>query len=159
MDARFVLQRVRLLLLNLVPRCHEILLHTDWRLLTAKEFVDSAEDVASSVGSTDRIFVRSDSPLKPFSGRVLDVASVTLRALDHGFYFDDASLSIVAAAARNVGREWRFVVVGTCVIAGSAYDAATRSAVSDQPDSDAWAYAQTVASSVSPPADAYILDV
>ena len=70
----------------------EFLLHADWRFLPANEFVDSAEDVAASLGCTDRIFVRPDSPLKPFSGRVLDVASVTLRALDHGFYFDDCLL-------------------------------------------------------------------
>lgn len=137
----------------------EFLLHADWRFLPANEFVDSAEDVAASLSCTDRIFVRPDSPLKPFSGRVLDVASVTLRALDHGFYFDDESLPIVAAPIRNVGREWRFVVVGGTVVAGSAYDAATRSAVSDQPDSDAWTYAQTVAAAILPPASAYILDV
>ena len=83
----------------------EFLLHADWRFLPANEFVDSAEDVAASLGCTDRIFVRPDSPLKPFSGRVLDVASVTLRALDHGFYFDDESLPIVAAPIRNVGRD------------------------------------------------------
>ena len=90
---------------------------------------------------------------------MLDVASVTLPALDHGFYFDDESLPVVAAPIRNVGREWRFVVVGADVIAGSAYDAATRSAASDQPDSDAWAYAQSVASAIAAPADVYILDV
>jgi hypothetical protein len=137
----------------------EWLLHTDWRSLPANKFVDSADDVAASLGCTDRIFVRPDSPLKPFSGRVLDIASVTLAALDHGFYFDDESLPVVAAPIRNVGREWRFVVVGADVIAGSAYDAATRSAVSDQPDSDAWTYAQSVASAISAPADVYILDV
>ena len=90
---------------------------------------------------------------------MIDVASVTLAALDHGFYFDDESMPIVAAPIRNVGREWRFVVVGTDVIAGSAYDAATRSAVSHQPGSDAWAYAQSVASELASPAEAYVLDV
>ena len=137
----------------------EWLLHADWRFLPANEFVASAADVAASLGCTDRIFVRPDSPLKPFSGRVLDVASVTLRALDHGFYFDDESLPIVAAPIRNVGREWRFVVVDATVVAGSAYDAATRSAVPDQPASEAWTYAQSAAAAIPPPAAAYILDV
>lgn len=137
----------------------EFLLHSDWRFLPANKFVDSAADIASSLGCTDRIFVRPDSPLKPFSGRVLDVASVTLRALDHGFYFDDESLPIVAAPIRDVGRESRFVVVGGTVVAGSAYDAATRSAVPDQPASEAWTYAKSVAASIPSPATAYILDV
>lgn len=135
------------------------LLHTDWRLMPANDFVASAADVAAAIGCTDRIFVRPDSPLKPFSGRVLDVASVTLKALDHGFYFDDVSLPIVAAPIRNVGREWRFVVVRRSVVAGSAYDAPTRSAVADQPQSDAWTFAQTVANAIPAPADAYVLDV
>ena len=41
------------------------------------------------MGDPSRIFVRPDSPLKPFSGRVLDRDSISLAALDHGFYFDD----------------------------------------------------------------------
>jgi hypothetical protein len=135
------------------------LLHSDWRFLPANEFVDSAPEVAAALGCTDRIFVRPDSPLKPFSGRVLDVASVTLSALDHGFYFDDESLPIVAAPVRKVGREWRFVVVASSVIAGTAYEAETRSAVADQPQSDAWVFAQAVATAIPAPADAYILDV
>jgi hypothetical protein len=135
------------------------LLHTDWRLMSANDLVASAATVAAELGCTDRIFVRPDSPLKPFSGRVLDVASVTLAALDYGFYFDDDALPIVAAPIRNVGREWRFVVVRSSVIAGSAYDAATRSAVSDQPQSKAWDFAQSVASAMPAPADVYVLDV
>jgi hypothetical protein len=137
----------------------EWLLHEDWRLLPANEFVETASDVASALGAADRIFVRPDSPLKPFSGRVLDVSSLTLRALDHGFYFDDESLPIVVAPIRNVGREWRFVVVAHVVIAGSAYDAPTRSAVSDQPQSEAWTFAQSVADSIPAPSDVYVLDV
>lgn len=135
------------------------LLHADWRLMPANDFVASAADVAAAIGCTDRIFVRPDSPLKPFSGRVLDVAAVTLKALDHGFYFDDESLPIIAAPIRNVGREWRFVVVRNSIVAGSAYDAPTRSAVPDQPQSEAWNFAQAVANAISSPANAYILDV
>ncbi|MEO1530294.1 MAG: ATP-grasp domain-containing protein [Planctomycetota bacterium] len=105
------------------------------------------------------MFVRPDSPLKPFSGRVLEVADVSLAKLDHGFYFDDESLPIVVCPIRDVGREWRFVVFHASVVAGSAYDAGTRSATADQPASDAWDFAQTVASTIPAPADAYILDV
>ncbi|SMP78064.1 protein of unknown function [Neorhodopirellula lusitana] len=137
----------------------EWLLHTDWRFLPANELVDSAAEVAASLGCTNRIFVRPDSPLKPFSGRVLDVASLSLAALDHGFYFDDEALPVVAAPIRTMGCEWRFVVVDKVVVAGSAYDAATRTATSDRSNSDAWAYAQTIADVIPPPADVYILDV
>ena len=56
----------------------EFLLHTDWRLLPANKFVTSAQAVCEEIGCGDRVFVRPDSPLKPFSGRVLDTASITL---------------------------------------------------------------------------------
>lgn len=135
------------------------LLQTDWRFLPANTFVETITDVAEGLGCIDRIFVRPDSPLKPFSGRVLNIADVSLANLDHGFYFDDESLAVVACPVRDIGREWRFVVFKNLVIAGSAYDASTRSAIADQPASDAWNYAQTVASCVPAPADAYVLDV
>jgi len=137
----------------------EWLLHSDWRFLSANTFVDTATSVAAALSCTDRIFVRPDSPLKPFSGRVLDIADASLAKLDHGFYFDDETLPIVACPIRDVGREWRFVVFRSSVIAGSAYDATSRSAIADQPASDAWNFAQSVASSVPAPADAYVLDV
>lgn len=137
----------------------EWLLHTDWRVLHAIDFVRSAAEIATDLGCRDQIFVRPDSPLKPFSGRVLDVGRVSLAALDHGFYFEDESIPVVAAPVRNVAREWRFVVVRSRVIAGSAYDAATRSAIVDLPESEPWSFAQSVASAVPPPAEAYALDV
>ena len=137
----------------------EWLLHTDWRVLPATDFVKFASAIAADLGCRDRIFVRPDSPLKPFSGRVLDVGRVSLAALDYGFYFEDESLPVVAAPVRNVTREWRFVVVRSSVIAGSAYDAATRSAITDLPESQPWSFAQSVASAIPAPAEAYILDV
>lgn len=137
----------------------EWLLHTKWQILPADEFVDSAASVCGDLGCIDQVFVRPDSPLKPFSGRVLNVDQVSLAALDYGFYFEDDAIPVVVAPVLNVGREWRFVVVGSRVIAGSAYDASTRSAISDQSASTAWQFAGTVAASMPPPADVYILDV
>ncbi len=137
----------------------EWLLHSDWRFLPADTFVDTVTDVAAALGCTDRIFVRPDSPLKPFSGRVLDLADISLAKLDHGFYFDDESLPIVACPICDIGREWRFVVFQSSVIAGSAYDATTRSALVDRPASNAWNFAQSVAYGIPSPVDAYILDV
>ena len=105
------------------------------------------------------MFVRPDSPLKPFAGRVLNVDDVTLDALDYGFYYDDATLPIVVAPVQSVGSEWRFVVVRSRVVAGSAYDPATRSALSDTPASEAWRLANVIASGLSPPDDVYVLDI
>ena len=44
------------------------------------------------------MFVRPDSPLEPFAGRVLARDKISLAALDHGFYYDDAYLPVVDRA-------------------------------------------------------------
>lgn len=135
------------------------LLHRDWRILPADEFVAKGPAVCRELGCMDRVFVRPDSPLKPFSGRVLSIDGVTLDALDHGFYYDDATLPIVVAPVRDVGSEWRFVVVQSRVVAGSAYDSSTRSALPDMSASAAWQFANTIATELPPPDEVYVLDV
>ena len=141
------------------PAAADLLLNDLHRVLPARELVERAAEVAAELGAGDRLFVRPDSPLKPFGGRVVDVASLDLAALDFGFYFDDADLPVVASPVRDVGREWRFVVAEGRVVAGSEYDAATRSARPAAPDGKAAAFASGVAASLAPPAAAYVLDV
>lgn len=140
-------------------RARPWLLHSDWRILPANAFVANAASIADDLGCADRIFVRPDSPLKPFSGRVVETSSVTLATLDHGFYFDDETLPVVVAPLQDVGREWRFIVVNGNIVTGSAYDPATRSAVSDPIDSNARSVARTIAASLPAPDDVYVLDL
>lgn len=118
-----------------------------------------APDIAHALGSPEKIFIRPDSPLKPFSGRVLDVASLTLAALDFGFYFDDETLPVVVAPVRRIDREWRFVIARQTVVTGSAYDPATRTASTTQNTDKAALFAREIATQLSPPADAYVLDI
>ncbi|HBX79666.1 MAG: ATP-grasp domain-containing protein [Propionibacteriaceae bacterium] len=108
----------------------------------------------------DRVFVRPDSPLKPFSGRVLGRGDITLASLDHGYYYDDEALPIVVTPAVTIGSEWRFVVVADRVVAGSAYTADGRSAGSAvSTTSPAWRYAAEVVAEVIPPDPVFIVDV
>lgn len=135
------------------------LIHSVWHFAAADELVANAASVGAAIGSPDSFFVRPDSPLKPFSGRVVDVDSLTLAKLDHGFYYDDESLSVVVAPVRKVGDEWRFVIAGNSVIAGSGYDPATRSPAPVSLDSNATSFASMVAANIDSPADVYVLDV
>ena len=89
-------------------------------------------------GEPDRVFVRPDSALKPFAGRVVETAKLTLAALDFGFYYDDQDLPVVVAPVRQIGREWRYVVVDRTVVAGSEYVAAGRQARPSQVGGAAW---------------------
>jgi hypothetical protein len=111
------------------------------------------------IGSPDTFFVRPDSPLKPFSGRVLEREALSLKALDHGFYYDDALLPVVATPARQVGREWRYVIADGRAVAGSAYDSDGRSARKDDPSGGPWLLASGIAAELEPPEPVYIMDI
>jgi hypothetical protein len=107
-----------------------------------------------------RVFVRPDSCLKPFSGRVLDADRVTLQALDHSFYYDDEDLPVVVAPEVGNGEEFRFVIAGRRVLAGSSYVADGR-LEADALDRDhaAWAYASSLLDRIPAPETVFVLDV
>ncbi len=134
------------------PTAAAWLLHQSWTLTSARALVEAQPHA-------DAVFVRPDSPLKPFSGRVLQPDAITLAALDYGFYFDDPELPVVVAPVRSVTREWRYVVVHGRVVAGSAYQADGRRALPDDPTGEAWAFAAKVAAKVPAPEAVYALDV
>jgi len=140
------------------PRAADWLLHDSWLLLPARELVTGGDAVLQPLGNPSRLFVRPDSPLKPFSGRVVDSAGLTLEALDFGFYFDDSELPVIVAPVRSIEREWRFVIVGPNVVAGSSYEPEGRVSGGSAPE-EAAAFARTVASRIERPQDVYIMDV
>jgi hypothetical protein len=135
------------------------LLHRKWHILPADEFVQRADAVFDSIGAADRAFVRPDSPLKPFSGRVVSRDRATLAALDHGFYYEDTTIPVVVAPICENGHEWRFIIVRRTVVAGSAYDPQTRRAVNELASSGAWEFAAHVAGELPPPEDIYVMDL
>jgi hypothetical protein len=141
------------------PGASPWLLHRKWEVLPASRFVAEADAVLSRLGLAGSAFVRPDSPLKPFSGRVLHRDQITLAAMDHGFYYDDPDLAIVVAPVRSVSREWRYVVAGNHVVAGSAYLSDGRTAVQDDPRGAPWQFAAEVAERMAAPEDVYVLDV
>lgn len=129
------------------------------RLLNRECLRTTADKLVAEPPPWPRVFIRPSSPLKEFSGRVLDRDKITLASLDHGFYYDDPFLSVVAAPARNIGREWRYVIVDRKVVAGSAYLADGRMALQDDPKGPSWAYASKAASEMLPPEPVYVMDV
>ena len=141
------------------PRAERWLLHEAWRATTVGALVASPAKELAFLRDASQVFVRPDSPLKPFSGRVVARERLGLSALDHGYYYDDTSLPIIVAPVRAVGREWRYVVVDRHVVAGSAYQADRRTHQADSPASGAWEFAAAVARSMEPPEPVYVLDV
>ena len=141
------------------PRTADWLLHRDWQVLPADKLANDPVAALAPMGTPDAVFVRPDSPLKPFAGRVLQLTEISLAALDHGYYYDDPTLPVVVAPVRSVGREWRYVVVDRGVVAGSAYASDGRSALPDDPGGSPWAFAADVARQIDPPEDVYVMDV
>jgi ATP-grasp domain-containing protein len=108
----------------------------------------------------ERVFVRPDSALKPFSGRVLATKDISLAALDHGFYYDDLDLPAVVAPTAQLEEEWRFVVVDSEIVAGSSYLANGREAgASLDASTPAWDYAARLSRRLAPPDPVYVLDI
>jgi hypothetical protein len=141
------------------PRAAAWLLHRDWRVLPANVLAADPACALAPLGNPAAVFVRPDSPLKPFAGRVLPAGGLTLPALDHGFYYDDPALPVVVAPVRSVGREWRYVVVESRVVAGSAYASDGRTALPDEPGGEPWAFASEVAQHLAAPEAVYVMDV
>jgi ATP-grasp domain-containing protein len=135
------------------------LLHERWEVLPASRFVRDVDAVMERLAVKESVFVRPDSPLKPFAGRVLRREQVSLAALDHGFYYDDPDLPVVVAPVRQVAREWRYVVAGGQVVAGSGYIADGRTAAPDDPNGLPWRFAAEVAQHLRSPEPVYVLDV
>src|SRR5262245_13584547 len=126
------------------PRAQPWLLHRGWRATTVAALVESPSRELASLPDGPQVFVRPDSPLKPFSGRVVARERLSLAALDHGYYYEDTALPIIVAPTRSVAREWRYVVVDRCVVAGSAYLADRKTHEADSSGSAAWRFAAGV---------------
>ncbi len=142
------------------PGAASWLVHERWELLPAARLVAEADAVLERFGGADAaVFVRPDSPLKPFSGRVLRRGQISLAALDHGFYHDDPEIAVVVAPVRALTAEWRYVVAGRAVIAGTGYAAVGRAATPADPGGRPWQFAARVAAAIEPPDPVYVLDV
>jgi ATP-grasp domain-containing protein len=141
------------------PQAMEWLLHRKWTVTSAAELAANPEKALAPLGSPATVFVRPDSPLKPFSGRVLPQEGISLRALDHGFYYDDEHLPVIVAPVRTITREWRYVAASARVVAGSRYNAEGRQALPDDPTDGPWRFASRIVERLTAPEEVYVLDV
>jgi hypothetical protein len=130
-----------------------------WHILPANQLVNDADEQLRIIGSPERFFVRPDSPLKPFSGRVLNREELSLEALDYGFYYDDPAIQVVIAPEVRIMREWRYIVIDKHIVAGSGYEAAGRTSLSEASTDSTWQFAGEVAQAIPSPERVYVLDI
>ncbi|MDJ0946311.1 MAG: ATP-grasp domain-containing protein [Kiloniellales bacterium] len=126
---------------------------------TVRQFCDDPESHFEALACADAVFVRPDSALKPFSGRLLTRGEVSPKALDHGFYYDELDLPIVLAPPRTVEQEWRLVVVDGVPVAGSAYDAEGRCGRSTGVPSEVFLFAENAGKRIAVGDRVYVIDI
>lgn len=135
------------------------LVHDEWVFCNLSTFINSPERYLEKIGAEDSFFIRPDSPLKPFSGRVLRRDQLSLDALDYGFYFNDRNLPIVITPVVPIEDEWRLIIAQQRPIAASLYLAEFRTEGREGCPEAVWRFSERVAQCISPPDPLYALDV
>jgi hypothetical protein len=130
----------------------------DWSYTTVEELVNNPNIYTSKIKG-EKLFVRPNSPLKPFSGRVLNKDNVSLKSLDFGYYYDDPKEKVIISSQSNIGQEWRFVICNSKVVTGSSYTADNRVATDDEWKGKPLELATEIASAIDPPEDVYVMDI
>ncbi|MBL4684684.1 MAG: ATP-grasp domain-containing protein [Nannocystaceae bacterium] len=142
------------------PAAARWLLHDDCLATTVRALSADPIPVAGALAdASGAVFVRPDCPLKPFSGRVVQLEGLTPASLDHGFYYDDLDEPIVVSRTQALGAEWRFVVCEGVVVTGCQYEADGRQAVAASVLPAALALAQQIARAFTPPDPVFVLDL
>ena len=116
-----------------------------------------ASEVGPDVCPWPKAFVRPDSALKPFSGRVISREDLSPIAIDFGFYFEDPNLPVFLSPAVEILSEWRFVAVDGQLIAQSGYTAENREAQEMEVPKGALEVAEAAA--LVSPSEVVVIDV
>jgi len=119
--------------------------------------IRQSDRLFAELGRDDQVFARPSSSHKLFVGRCIDRESFA-SALAPTRY--DPETRVVIATPRPLGREWRLVVIGDRVVAGSQYaDAGFKKIAADCP-TEVRSFAETMLGEVRwRPDPAFMLDV
>ncbi len=126
---------------------------------TISEVLGSPHIIESISNRSEKIFARPNSPLKEFSGRVIDPQNISPAHFDYGFYHSDINLPIVLAEFKRIEKEFRFVCVNDRIVTGCGYTADGRKGTASQSMGEAWQFAQRIADLGMEQELAYIIDI
>ncbi|MFO0924893.1 MAG: ATP-grasp domain-containing protein [Pirellulales bacterium] len=135
------------------------LLNRDYIMIPFAEIPRCQDFLFQSLGRSDRLFVRPDSPLKLFTGMTISRSTFERDIQFMGFYDFPREALVVVSSPKTIVAEWRYVIADRRVVAGSQYmDGSTLIARSTE-DSRALAFAQSVLESGFEPDPVWVLDV
>ncbi len=141
------------------PAAENYLLPVQRMQTTVRQLCSAPERFSQLADSSAKVFVRPDSCLKPFAGRVVGLEGLKPADLDHGFYYEQLDLPIWVSQTAVLGAEYRFVVVNCRIVAGSVYEALDRKGQREYSAGPAWDFGACVAESLPAPEEVYVLDV
>ena len=138
-------------------RVGRFLLNQRHEILSGVEAIRQADRLFAEFGREDRVFARPTSAHKLFVGRCIDRDSFAT-ALAPTRY--DPETLVVVASPLPLGREWRLIVIGNQVVAGSQYaEGEVKKITSDCPP-EVRSFAETMLGEVRwRPDPAFMLDV
>lgn len=126
---------------------------------TIDTLMKNKEIVKSITAETNKIFARPNSPLKEFSGRILDSENLSPAHFDYGFYHSNMNLQIVLSEYKNIEKEYRFVCINNSIVTGCEYVADGRKGIDSEINKNAWNFAQKIADLKKQNDFAYIIDI
>lgn len=139
------------------PHFATFLLNRRYTVLPGVEAIRNADQLFAEFGSGGEVFARPTGVHKLFVGRRIARAAFE-SALAPTRY--DPGTTVLIAGPQTVGREWRLVVSGDDVIAGSQYAVGGEKAVVPGCPAEATAFARTVLAAVRwRPDELFMLDV
>jgi hypothetical protein len=109
-------------------------------------------------GEEDTLFLRPNSPCKPFAGQLVYREKFDEQVAKMG-HWDLSQELCVVSQPRNILGEWRFVVVDKTVVAGSQYREDGRRVIDRSWPLEAWELAQRAACREWEPDRAWVVDV
>lgn len=105
------------------PAFGDLLVHKDYLMMPYGDLLrrkDELYDIFNK-GHAGHIFIRPNSGLKEFTGTVLPYHEFEDGIKICGFYDVEPELLVVVSDAKQLTKEWRFVIVNQEVISGSLY--------------------------------------
>jgi ATP-grasp domain, R2K clade family 3 len=133
------------------------LLNDHYVMMPGIEALRQREWLFKLFGESGSVFVRPSDGDKLFVGRCVDAASFGTTLAPTRY---DPSTLIVIAAPKKLGREWRVVVAGDRVVAGSQYANAGKRAITPDCPAEVRSYVEKILAEVHwRPDDVFMIDV
>lgn len=139
---------------------NDFILNKNCIFTTIKDLLENPSLLDDICKTSPKFFARPNSPLKEFSGRILDKSNLTPAHFDYGFYHENINLPIVLSELKSIEKEYRFVCVNDSIVTGCEYlaDGRKGTLLINQND-DAWKLAQKIACVKKQKDFAYIIDI